>query len=59
LNGAAAVLDALPVYGPCTWIDGLIVFTLVVTPGMGDWVAVTEPPCALRPESGSVAAWLP
>src|SRR5689334_1862853 len=39
-------------------MEGLIVLTLVVVPGTGDWTAVTEPPCGLRPDSGSVAAWL-
>src|ERR1700746_881359 len=48
----------LPVNGPCTWILGFRVFTLVVVPGTADSVATTFPLCPERPESGSCAAVL-
>jgi len=58
----AAVLEELPVYGPWTWTDGLIVVTLLVVPAIGASTAVTEPFCPPRPESGSgvasVCDWL-
>ena len=49
----AVLPAALPAYGPSTWTVGLMVFTLVVVPGTGDSVAVTDPLCPVRPESGS------
>jgi len=52
-NGIFAVLEALPVKGPWTWTDGLIVSTLVVVPAMGDSTAVTDPFRPERPERGS------
>jgi|ERR1035437_2783596 hypothetical protein len=52
-NGIATVLLVLPLYEPDTDMVGLIAFTLVVVLGTGDSVAITPPPCPLRPESGS------
>ena len=52
-NGSFAVLEALPVYGPWTCTEGLIVSTLVVVPAMGDSTAVTDPLCPARPDKGS------
>src|ERR1035438_6350696 len=58
-NGIFAVLEALPVYGPWTCTEGLIVSTLVVVPAMGDSTAVTDPLCPERPERGSGVACVP
>src|ERR1035441_9552031 len=55
-NGIFTVLEALPVYGPWTCTEGLIVSTLVVVPAMGDSAAVTDPLCPARPERGSGVA---
>jgi hypothetical protein len=38
---------------------GLSVLTVVATPGVDDCVAVTEPLCAVRPDSGNCVACAP
>ena len=45
----------LPLKAPCTWSTGLTVEMLPVTPGTGDSTAVTVPPGAERPLSGTGA----
>ena len=52
-KGILPVLLALPAYGPCTCTVELSVLTLVVAPGTGVCVVLTEPFCPARPESGS------
>ena len=58
-NGDVVMLLALPAYGPDACTDVFSVFTLVVVPGTGDWVTVTEPFCPPRPDNGSCVAKLP
>jgi hypothetical protein len=58
-NGVFEMLLALPAKGPegCTVVFS--VFTLVVVLGVGDCVAVTDPVCPPRPDSGSCVATVP
>src|SRR4029078_2693208 len=52
-KGIFVTLEVLPLKGPCTCTVGLMVLMLLVVPGIAVCVAVTEPPCGLRPESGN------
>src|SRR3954467_6510164 len=47
------MLLALPENGPCVWTLLFSVLTLLVTPGIAAWLAVTEPVCTVLPESGN------
>jgi hypothetical protein len=50
------VLDVLPLNGPAIWILGLSVLTLLVVPGTGCSMALTDPASLLRPEAGRMVA---
>src|ERR1700691_3792450 len=52
-----AVLGVLPAYAPVTCTVEFSVFTLLVTPAIGDSVVFAEPlDCAVRPDSGNCTA---